>query len=141
MGTNQEPTPIRVESVSLVTMTGDHPRCSITMCLTIDGMQKTLAFQSELKGIGPVSGICHAFREVVPQFDWSDFSVKAAAAGENADAMATVTLKKGGNTFAGQGRHINTMHATANAVADALHKLRWHDWKFPAKRTPEREFA
>lgn len=123
----QEPVAIAVQSVMVITQTGPHARSHASVVATIDGHEHTLAWEG--RDAGPIDAICHAFRAVVPDFTWLDYRSKALSEGENAAGEVMVMVKKDGNTFNGIGRDTNTLHATAVAVADALHKIRWLEYK------------
>jgi hypothetical protein len=129
----QRPDRIVVTSISVNSSTDD-PCCRVAINVDIGGEKKVLMFESHEKDVGPVSGICGAFREIVPDFNWADFQVKALAPGEGADASAIVTIRNNGYTFSGRGVHNNTLQASAMAVADGLYNLQWHEFTAPMRR-------
>ena len=120
------PAPIHVLSVTIITVTGMDTRTDATVRLSIDEKEMVLTCQSNDPNVGPVSALCGCFRQIVPDFTWRDFGIRALAQGEGADGKAHVILEKDNQTFYGQSVSSNIMHATACAIADALDKLRWH---------------
>ena len=135
MNQSQRPDRIIVNDISVTTSTGPNPLCHVTIEVDIGGVAQSLTFESKASDVGPVSGICGAFRKIVPDFNWADFRVRALGPGEGADAFATVYIKNNGDTFAGEGTHNNTLHASAAAVADGLNKLRWHEFNKAAQHS------
>ncbi|MDO8561517.1 MAG: alpha-isopropylmalate synthase regulatory domain-containing protein [bacterium] len=130
----KQPDRIIVNGISVISSTGGISRCQVTIEVDIGGEEQTLTFESNQRDVGPVSGICGAFRKIVPDFTWADFAVNAVMPGENSDARATVTIKNNGDTFAGQGVHNNTLQAAAMAIADGLYKLSRHAFNEAMRR-------
>ena len=128
----QEPKPIIVLSVSVISTTGNGAHSRATIRASIAGVEDV--YSAEADDVGPIEAICLAFARLSPAFGWQNYSSRALGEGVDAAALSVVTLVKDDKTFSGQGKHRNTLHADAEAVADALHKLRWHEWNVERKR-------
>lgn len=123
--TMREPARIEIRSVTIITGTVVHNHATIVA--EIDGVSHT--FESTGMCNGPVDAICHAFQPLVGAFVCHMWSGKGESEGSDAIGRIEVIIRQGDKTFHGIGHHGNTMHATALAVADALDKHRWHQWK------------
>ncbi len=74
-------------------------------------------------GTGPIDAMCKAFDHFEPGFVVDNWSGKSAGSGSAAEAVVDVmVLCADGKTYHGNGRHANTMQATAIAIAEALNK-------------------
>ncbi|HTR18412.1 MAG TPA: alpha-isopropylmalate synthase regulatory domain-containing protein [Candidatus Paceibacterota bacterium] len=114
------PMRLRIESITVITSTLNetHNHATITACL-----ESTPTNTYEGRGVGPIDAMCKALQHFEPGFDVAEWSGKAIGRGSEAVAIIKVTIyTTNGSVYHGEGRHQNTMQATADAIADALNR-------------------
>ncbi|MEW6777037.1 MAG: 2-isopropylmalate synthase, partial [Bdellovibrionota bacterium] len=110
----------RFEIVHANVSSGTDIRPSATVCLKVDGVEKT----GSAFGDGPVDAVLNAIRELTGfEGKVTSYVVKAISGGTDAQGDVAITVENDGRISRGHGTHPDIIVASAKSYLDALNRM------------------